>query len=165
MHESLRHFDRQPRRFRATFSAFPSHLEQLEAERALCRLSLRQERRKRFWQAIGRMWPVGLGIVLGFAAPQLHAVVNRFEPWGLWLVFPFAVLACRPELQVVVQLVNHLPTVLLYLQFPLEGLIAILALQRRVTVAGVAAQFLYLHYLAGLQLLMIGGAVTQALVR
>jgi hypothetical protein len=140
-------------------------MRQLEAERALFCLWLQEQRRKRFWRGVGKLWPIAVGAVLGAMAPQLHAVVNKFEPWGLWLVFPFAVLACRPELQVLGQIVRNLPVVLLYAQFPLEGLIAILALRRRVTVPGVAGQVFYLHYLAGLQLLMISGAVTRALVR
>ena len=140
-------------------------MRQLEAEQALFRLWLQRQRRKRFWRGVGKLWPIAIGAALGAIAPQLHAVVSRFEPWGLWLVFPFAVLGCRPELQVLGQIVRHLPLVLLYAQFPLEGLIAILALRLRVTVPGVAVQVFYLHYLAGLQLLMISGAVTQALVR
>ncbi len=125
----------------------------------------RIQRRRQWLRWLGNLWPVAAGLALGLEAPKLYALMVKFEPWGLWLVFPFAVLACRPELHAVGQLVRNLPVVVLYAQFPIEGLIARLALRRRVTVSGVAGQVFYLHYLAGLQLVMIGGAVTQALMR
>jgi hypothetical protein len=156
--------DGQPECFRATFTSFPTHIRQLEAERAYFCAWLRAHRFRASLRAVGRLWPIGVGIALGLVAPQLCALVSRFEPWGLWLVFPFAVLALRPELHAAQQLGN-LPHMILYAQFPLEGLIVRTILGRRVTILGVAGQVLYFHYLAGLQLLLIGGAVTQALVR
>jgi hypothetical protein len=155
----------RPRRFRALFASFPTHIRQIEAEQNAFIEWQRVQRRKAWLRWVGKLWPIVVGVALGLAAPQLYKVVVKFEPWGLWLVFPFAVLACRPELHAIAQLVRNLPMVVLYLQFPLEGLIARLALRRRVTAGGVAGQVFYLHYLAGLQLVMIGGAVTQALMR
>jgi hypothetical protein len=154
----------RPLRFRATFASFPTHIRQIEAEQAAFGVWQRVQRRRRWLGWLGNLWPVVIGLVLGLEAPKLYTLMVKFEPWGLWLVFPFAVLACRPELHVLAQLVRNLPVVVLYAQFPLEGLIARLAL-RRTTVPGVAGQVFYLHYLAGLQLVMIGGAVTQALAR
>lgn len=110
-----------------------------------------------------RFWPVAAGALLALVAPQLHALMARFEPWGMWLVFPFAVLAGRPELHVPVRFVQSLPLIVLYLQFPLEGLAARVILQRRITAPAVAGQIMYFHYLAGLQLLMLSGAVARAL--
>jgi hypothetical protein len=57
------------------------------------------------------------------------------------------------------------PLLVFYLQFPVEGLIARMALRDRATGAGVAWQLFYLHYLAAVPLVMLGGAVTQALAR
>lgn len=156
--------DCRPARFRATFTSFPTHLRQLEAERDYFCVWLRAQRMRRSLRSLLKLWPVALGVALAFLAPHLYAVVDRFEPWGMWLVFPFAVLACRPELHAANQLGN-LPMLVLYAQFPFEGVVALLALGRRVTVPRVAGQVFYLHYLAGLQLVMIGGAVTQALIR
>lgn len=152
-------------RFRATFSSFPTHIRQIEQEREAFWAWQRAQHRKGWLRWIGNLWPIAAGVALGLLTPRLYELVVKFEPWGLWLVFPFAVLACRPELHAFAQLVRNFPMVVLYAQFPLEGLIARLALRRRVTPGGVAGQVFYLHYLAGLQLVMIGGAVTRALLR
>jgi hypothetical protein len=168
VHESLSSSSispRRPLRFRATFASFPTHLKQIEAEQAaFCAWQCVQRRKERLRWVI-KLWPVAAGVILGLVTPQLHAVMARFEPWGMWVVFPFAVLACRPELHAAEQLVRNFPMIVLYAQFPIEGLIARLALRRHVTVPGVARQVFYLHYLAGLQLVMVGGAVVQALWR
>jgi hypothetical protein len=168
VHESLSSSsiaDRRPLRFRATFSSFPTHIRQIEAEQRAFLAWQRVQRGKLWLRRLVSLWPVAAGLVLGLLAHRLYTVMVHFEPWGLWLVFPFAVLACRPELRDVAELVRNLPMVVLYAQFPLEGLLVCLALRRRVTAPGVAGQVFYLHYLAGLQLVMIGGAVTQALLR
>ncbi len=166
MHESLSSSTispRRPLRFRATFRSFPTHVRQLEAEQEFFHTWQREQRRKELLRRMGKLWPIAMGVFLGLVAPQLHDLVARFEPWSMWVVFPFAVLAGRPELRVIDRLVRNLPLIVLYLQFPLEGLIALLVLRRRITVPAVAGQIFYFHYLAGLQLLMIGGAVARAL--
>lgn len=163
MHEPFSISGCHPRRFRATFDSFPTHIRQIEAEQSVFCIWLRVQRFKEFLRWIGRLWPIAAGLLLGMVAPQLHALVVRFEPWGMWIVFPFAVLARRPELHAGGQTGRNLPMLILYVQFPIEGLIARMVLRNRVTVPRVAGQVFYLHYLACLQLLMIGGAVTQAL--
>lgn len=165
MHESLSSSyisANRPLRFRATFSTFPTHEKQLEAEQEACCAWQRIQRRKEALRRLARFWPVAAGALLAVVAPQLHALMARFEPWGMWLVFPFAVLAGRPELHVSERFVRSLPLIVLYLQFPLEGLAARLVLQRRITAPAVAGQVMYFHYLAGLQLLMLSGAVARA---
>jgi hypothetical protein len=166
VHESLSSSSvsaRRPLRFRATFRTFPTHIRQLEAEQEAFYLWQRSERRKIARQKMKKLWPLAVGVLLGAVAPQMHALMARFEPWGLWLVFPFAVLACRPELHTLGQLIRNLPQIVVYLQFPLEGLLARLILKRRITVRAVAGHVCYFHYLAGLQLLMLSGAVARAL--
>jgi hypothetical protein len=144
--------------------SFPTHIQQIESEQAAFCAWQRAQLRKVRLRWIANLWPIAAGLALGLITPRLYELVVKFEPWGLWLVFPFAVLACRPELHAFAQLVRNLPMVVLYAQFPVEGLIARLALRRRVTAGGVAGQVFYLHYLAGLQLVMVGGAVTRALL-
>lgn len=166
MHESLSSSSisaKRPLRFRATFRSFPTHIRQLEAEQEAFHLWQCQERRKIALRQMKKLWPLAVGALLGAAAPELHALMARFEPWGLWLVFPFAVLACRPELHALGQLIRNLPQIVVYLQFPLEGLLARLILKRRITFPAVAGHMCYFHYLAGLQLLMLSGAVARAL--
>jgi hypothetical protein len=85
----------------------------------------------------------------------------RHHPWMMWVVFPFVLLVGRPELH----LTGGLSLLMVYLQFPMEGLLVQWVLRRRVTVQGVAGRLFYLHYLCLLQLLMISGAVGRALMR
>ncbi len=107
-------------------------------------------------------WPLALGVALGLAAPHLRAVLMHSHPWTMWVVFPFVLLAGRPE----VHGTGTLQLIILYAQFPLEGLLIQWAVRRQyVTVPAVAGRVFYFHYLCALQLLMISGAVGQALLR
>jgi hypothetical protein len=154
-----------PFRFRARARAYPTHIRQIEAERAVFRACQRLQLFKRFLRWVVRLWPVAAGLLLGLVAPQLRALLFRFEPWAAGVVFPFAALARRPELHMGARLAGSLPLLFLYAQFPVEGLVARIAVRRRVSVAGVAGQVFYFHFLGALQLLMVSGAVGRILAR
>ncbi|HVU47215.1 MAG TPA: hypothetical protein VHD85_13880 [Terracidiphilus sp.] len=153
-------------RFRAEAIAFPQHIAELEEEQRAFRAWLRLLRIRQGLLRLLDYWPLALGLVLGVLAPHLRALLLRRDPWTMWVVFPFVLLAGRPEIHADAHLANVLPAAILYLQFPVEGLIVQWAMrqQRSVTVSGVAGRVLYLHYLCLLQLLMISGAVGQALM-
>ena len=146
-------------RFRAENIAFPQHIEELEEEKRAFRAWVRLEEFKRGLRQLADYWPLALGLTLGFVSPYLIALLLRDHPWTLWVVFPFVLLAGRPELHA-----SALPAMIVYLQFPVEGLIVQWLMRRRVTVPGVAGQIFCLHYLCLLQLLMISGVVGQALL-
>lgn len=147
-------------RFRAETIAFPQHIDQIEEEQRAFRAWLRLQRFKRGLRDLVDYWPLALGLVLGLMAPHLHAELMRSHPWTMWAVFPFVLLAGRPELHAAT-----LPSIILYLQFPVEGLIVQWMLRDRVTLPAVAGRVFYLHYLCLLQLLMISGVVGRALIR
>ena len=147
-------------RFRAGAVVFPQHIEEIEEEQRAFRAWLRLYRFRQWLLGLLDYWPLALGVALGVVSPRLNAVLLHSHPWAMWVVFPFVLLAGRPELHA-----GTLPSIVLYLQFPLEGLIVQLAMRRHVTVPGVAGRVFYLHYLCLLQLLMISGAVGQALLR
>jgi hypothetical protein len=152
-------------RFRADRIAVPEHIQEIEDERRAFRAWLRLQRMKlRLRQAVD-YWPLALGLLLGPLAPHLRMVLMQRHPWSMWVVFPFVLLAGRPELNMGGHLASALPSFILYAQFPVEGLIVQWALRRRVTVHGVAGRLIYLHYLGAVQLLMISGVVGQALMR
>ena len=153
-------------RFRAEAVAFPQHIEELEEEQRAFRAWVRLQRVRHGLLQMLSYWPLVLGVLLGVLAPHLRALLVRRHPWTMWVVFPFVLLAGRPEIHAGVHLANVLPTIILYLQFPVEGLIVQWAMRRHrhVTVPGVAGRVFYLHYLCLLQLLMISGAVGQALM-
>ena len=147
-------------RFRAGAAVFPQHIEELEEERRAFRAWVRLQRFKlSLWRLLD-YWPLALGVALGLLAPRLSALLAHSHPWGMWAVFPFVLLAGRPELHA-----GTLPSIILYLQFPVEGLVVQWAMRRHVTVSGTAGRVFYLHYLCVLQLLMVSGVVGQALMR
>jgi hypothetical protein len=122
-----------------------------------------QRRRRRLGGMLG-LWPVGVGLLLAFFAPALGAFLTRHHPWGMWLVFPFALLAHRPELEVSGRIARVLPAMILYAQFPLEGLFARMVLRRHVTLSGVTGQIFYFHFLAAVQLAMVSGVFNPLLL-
>ncbi|MGA7339915.1 MAG: hypothetical protein WBX18_04910, partial [Terracidiphilus sp.] len=153
----------RPPRFYAVRATCPTHIRQIEAEQAAYSILEREQRQEPWFRRMVRLWPFAVGVLLGLATPELYALVVRFEPWGVLLIFPFALLAQRPELAAVGQIMRSLPIPILSLQFPIEGLIACMALRRRAKASRAAGQVVYLQYLAALQLLLLGAAVAQAL--
>jgi hypothetical protein len=152
-------------RFRANTPSIPEHLQEIEDERRRFRAWVRLQRMKLGLRQLLDYWPMALGLVLGFASPHLRILLMRWHPWSMWVVFPLVLLAARPEVQAAGPMAAGLPMLMLYAQFPLEGLIIQTALRRRVTVPGVAGHVFYFHYLAAMQLVMVSGVVAQALVR
>jgi len=153
-----------PPRFRALVRSFPTHLCQLEAERALYCLWYQAEHRKEIWRRVFKLWPIVAGLVLAPFAPQFYAFLVGAHPWAMVVVFPFTLLARSTGLHMSDNLARVLPEAVLYLQFPVEGLIALLVVRRRVTLPAVTGQIFYYHYLASLELLMLSGIVRQLLI-
>jgi hypothetical protein len=110
-------------------------------------------------------WPVAIGIIASFFAPQLREFVDPYRPWGLWVSFPMVALSIRPEIQMGSTLAAFLPTAMLYLQFPLEGLLAKFALRGNVSVYGVMVQVLYFHGLCIMQLWLLNGGLWHLMGR
>jgi hypothetical protein len=130
-------------------------------------LALRQQRRaervQRSMAQWSAYWPVAVGIMVSFFAPQMRAFVEPYRPWGLWVSFPMVALAARPEVYMGSKMAALFPTLMLYLQFPLEGLLAKFALRGNVTAYGVIVQVLYFHVLCVLELWLVNGGVWQLL--
>jgi hypothetical protein len=152
-------------RFCANTPSVPEHIQEIEEERREFRAWLRLQRIKLRLRRMLDLWPMALGLALGMAAPHLQVLLMRSHPWAMWVVFPFVLLAARPEVQTASRLAGGLPMLMVYAQFPVEAFIVQLALRRRVTVRGVAGHVFYMHYLCAVQLLMISGVVGQALLR
>jgi hypothetical protein len=106
-----------------------------------------------------------VGLCFACIAPQLRALVLPYKPWGMWIFFPFVALARRPELQFDSQLSRMLPMIMLYAQFPLEGLFARIALKKQVTLSGVARNIFFTHFLSAVELCLVSGVLWQITVR
>jgi hypothetical protein len=132
---------------------------------ARIRSEQRQDNRRLLVANVIRLWPVLLGIMLASVAPEIRNMLVPYRPWGMWIVFPFVALARRPELQFNNTLSGVVPMAMLYLQFPLEGLLARMALKKRVTVRGVARHVFFMHFLTAAELCMVSGVFWQAALR
>jgi hypothetical protein len=165
MHELSLDPELRTQRFRALRNTFPTHEKQIETEQELYTQWWRMQRRRQSMRSGLRLWPIGVGLLLAVFAPALGAFLSRWHPWGMWLVFPFALLAHRPEMAMNDRIAHILPQVILYAQFPLEGLLARMVLRRHVTIPGVTGQIFYFHFLAAVQLAMLSGVLNPFLVR
>jgi hypothetical protein len=72
-------------------------------------------------------------------------------------VFPFVLVAGRQEIGMSEELTRTLPQLMLFLQFPLEGLLTKITLSRGVKVLGATGQLIFLHAVAALVLWLISG--------
>jgi hypothetical protein len=124
---------------------------------ALLKARRRSELDERRLKNLISMWPVGAGIALAAFAPLLKAGAELVGPWTVALIFPFVVLAQRPELQVG-PITHMLPTFMLFAQFPIEGLLARIILRRQVLPVSVAVQVLLFHFLGIVEVWMLNGA-------
>lgn len=99
--------------------------------------------------------PLAVGIVLGFMAPQIHALAALWDPWGLRVVFPLVQLAGLHEIGLSDELTRTLPQLMLYLQFPLEGLLVAFNLRRGMRFSAAVGPVPALHFVCGLVLWIV----------
>ena len=99
--------------------------------------------------------PVAVGIALGCLAPQIHALAALWDPWGLRVVFPFVQLTGLHEVGMSDELTRTLPQLMLYLQFPLEGLLVASSLRRGMRFSAAVGAIPSLHFVAGLVLWIV----------
>jgi hypothetical protein len=90
-------------------------------------------------------WPVAAGVVLGCLAPQLRSLLASYEPWGPRVVFPFVEFVGLHEIGMSAELTRTLPQLMLYLQFPLEGLLTKSNLGRSYKISSAVGQLVFLH--------------------
>ena len=162
-----------PKRFLGIFrrkeEILPEPWEQARQEEAAAALELLEERRR--WERdeqrlhnLLRMWPVGVGLLLSAFAPVIKQAAESYNPWLVMLIFPFVVLADRPELQVG-PITHFLPIIMLYAQFPIEGLLARIILRRPVLPISVAVQVLLFHFLGIVEVWMLNGSGQPPIIR
>lgn len=111
-----------------------------------------------------RLWPVGVGLVLSAFSPLIKMVAEASGPWAVTLIFPFVVLAERPEMHVG-PITNILPTLMLYAQFPVEGLLARIILRKPVLPISVALQVMLFHFLGVVEVWLLNGVGQRMLPR
>ncbi len=132
---------------------------QLQAGLAKLHIQLEADRRKQSKRLLVGLWPVLVGILLALLAPAMSEGLSIFQPWGMGIVFPFVVLSGRPELRLGGSIFGDLPHVMLYAQFPIEGLLARSLFQRHYTSIGVAGRLICVHVMAAVLLILVSGAL------
>jgi len=100
-------------------------------------------------------WPVAVGVALGCLAPLLRSLLVPYDPWGMRAVFPFVQFLGLHEIGMSDELTRTLPQLMLFLQFPLEGLLTKSTLSRGVKVSGALQQLFFLHFVSGLVLWVV----------
>ncbi len=124
----------------------------------------RNERRAQLRAELKSWWPVGAGLALSAFAPLIHAAARLAGEWTVNFVFPFVVLAGRPEMQAG-PITQQLPTIMLYAQFPIEGLLARLILRRHVPPFSVLIHVALFHVLGIVELWLLSGGARELLGR
>jgi hypothetical protein len=109
-------------------------------------------------EGLASWWPVAIGVALAFFAPDLSRFATAYDPWGMRLIFPYVLFCGRPELGLSDELARTLPQLMLYLQFPLEGLLTELTFRRGVGLPGAIGQLVFLHLAGALVLFLVSGA-------
>lgn len=147
--------------------ALYSTRRKIEMEESLAHIQdlQRAERLAKFLRSLFRIWPIALGVLLGCFAPDLRDLVSLLPPWGMWLVFPFVVISERPELHMGATVARILPVIALYAQFPIEGLLARIAVRPNVALPEVTRQMFFYHFLGATELVLVSGALNHLMMR
>jgi hypothetical protein len=90
-------------------------------------------------------WPLVAGVILAFMAPTLQTDLLAAPRWAMWIVFPFVELTGRRDFGIPPLVTDTLPTLILFIQFPIEGLLAFMSLSRRAPILVALAPTFFLH--------------------
>lgn len=118
------------------------------------RRKVRMQRSATHWV---EYWPFALGIVISCFVPELHLLVEPLRPWGMWILFPFASIIGSPQMNLGNNTGAYLPLLFMYLQYPMEGLMARFGMRGHVSVPRVFGQVLVLHLFAMAELWLVNG--------
>jgi hypothetical protein len=136
---------------------------QQEMQANLAAMSRQRQKSRRYESATSwfEYWPFAVGIAVSCFVPQMQGIVEAFKPWGMWLLFPFAAIANRPEITSGNDIIANVPLFFMFAQFPIEGLMARFALRKHVTVLRVIAMVLVLHLFALVELWLVNSPLSK----
>ena len=99
--------------------------------------------------------PIAAGIAISSMAPQLFGLAGHWNPWGQRVLFPLVQLVGLHEIGMSDELTRTLPQLMLYLQFPLEGLLVASNLRRGMQPGRAFAPLPGLHFVCALVLWIV----------
>lgn len=132
-----------PRRFRPIAAGVDRR--DVEANLAAVHKQIRKQRRAKFYGNLLSFWPVVLGIVLSFYAPELRDLAGGFASLPAKLLFPLSALAALHEIPGISAPLPALSQLLLYAQFPFDGLLAFMLLRQRSGLLNICSQVMCFH--------------------
>lgn len=141
-----------------------AHQREIAEGMTLLKARRRKENEEQRLKNVVAMWPIGVGLILAAFAPVLQTAAQAIGPWAMTIVFPFVVLAERPEMKVG-PITYLLPSIMLYAQFPVEGLLAKIILRRPVLPFSVMMQVLLFHFLGIAEVWLLNGVGQQVMGR
>lgn len=99
-------------------------------------------------------WPIALGLALGGLSPLIYARVEELGNLALSVIYPFVMLSENTQLGLNYIGSVQLPQLMIYAQFPVEGIIAWFAMRRGVGFLG-ASVLIFIIHLVGFSVLML----------
>ena len=140
-----------PKKLRAVPATVPGPT--LPAKKPLVKVKVRPGKVSRSGWAL--WWPLAAGAALGFLSPQMMTVVDGWDPWGVRVVFPFVQFCSLSDIGLSAEMTRALPELMLFLQFPLEGLLTVSNLSRGVKLSAALTQLFFLHAVTALVLWIV----------
>ena len=111
---------------------------------------------KEFKLSLISFWPVAVGIFLSGFAAEWHGMAQQIGVWGMRFTFPFYVIAQQKHL---LNLSDHmatvLPTVAIYAQLPIDGLLLTLSFARTRSLLSAIMQVTLVHAVCAFVLWLI----------
>jgi hypothetical protein len=101
------------------------------------------------------IWPLLVGLALAVFAPKLMDTLGSLDPWIERAVFPYVLLAQRPEFGLKWEFSGYLPRVILFAQFPIEGLLTVFNLRRRFPMWVAIGQLIVIHLIGAFALFLL----------
>jgi len=104
------------------------------------------------------IWPLIIGTALAFGATKLFDIFTSPHlhlQWMAQIVFPYVLLALKPEFRLYGDYTSQLPQYILWAQFPLEGLFTVFNLRRRMSVGAAIGLLVVIHLVGTFMLFML----------
>lgn len=117
------------------------------------RKSAPRRKKKRASRSFWTWWPVLLGIAMTPLAVRAAGVLALSGPSALRLLYPYVLLLQGNALGLPTELASHLSQGMMYLQFPLYGLVVMLSLRSRSLLTSLMSAVV-VHFAAILALLL-----------
>jgi hypothetical protein len=128
--------------------------KQVKATQEMAKAESKPKEKSKF--SIASFWPVAVGLFLSGFAAEWHGMAAQIGLWGMRFTFPLSLIAERHDLLGLdPQMSALLPTVALYAQLPLDGVLLMLTLARSRSLMAAVVQVTLVHAVCAFVLWLI----------